>query len=89
MCFFPYSFAFSSCVKPVIHVIPVPSIAIHRSSGTRMLVIPSLIVAPWLLTKMSSRKVQVLGFLGCGLCNLGLALGYGPLKAGDGWRGWG
>eukprot|EP00435_Cladocopium_sp_Y103_P059374 s705_g21.t1 len=47
---------------------------------TRMLVIPSLIVAPWLLTKMSSRKVQVVGFLGCALCNLGLALGYGPLK---------
>ncbi|CAL1164138.1 unnamed protein product [Cladocopium goreaui] len=47
---------------------------------TRMLVIPSLIVAPWLLTKISSRKVQVVGFLGCALCNLGLALGYGPLK---------
>jgi hypothetical protein len=46
-----------------------------------MLVIPSLIVAPWLLTKISSRKVQVVGFLGCALCNLGLALGYGPLKA--------
>jgi len=47
---------------------------------TRMLVIPSLILAPWLLTKLSSRRVQALGFLGCAVCNLVLALGYGPLK---------
>ncbi|CAK9012320.1 Glycerophosphoinositol permease 1 (Glycerophosphodiester transporter GIT1) [Durusdinium trenchii] len=47
---------------------------------TRLLVIPSLIVAPWLLTMTSSRRVQCAGFLGCALCNLALAVGYGTLK---------
>lgn len=47
---------------------------------TRLLVIPSLILAPWLLTKTSSKRVQFIGFLGCGLANFILATAYQPLK---------
>ncbi|CAK9027635.1 Glycerophosphoinositol permease 1 (Glycerophosphodiester transporter GIT1) [Durusdinium trenchii] len=47
---------------------------------TRLLVIPSLIAAPWLLTRISSKRVQIIGFVGCALCNLVLATAYGPLK---------
>lgn len=47
---------------------------------TRLLVIPSLILAPWLLTKTSSKRVQFIGFFGCGLANFILATAYKPLK---------
>lgn len=47
---------------------------------TRLLVIPSLIVAPWLLTKTSSRRVQFIGFAGCAVINLLLAVAYEPLQ---------
>jgi len=47
---------------------------------TRCLVIPSLILAPWLLSKMASKWVQVIGFVGCALTNLCLAVGYEELK---------
>lgn len=60
-------------------------------------VIPSLIAAPWLLTRISSKRVQIIGFVGCALCNLVLATAYGPLKEitalfftlcpGRGWHG--
>jgi len=48
---------------------------------TRCLVLPSLIFAPWLLTKMSSKRVQFIGFVGCLLANLALAMGYHELKS--------
>jgi len=47
---------------------------------TRLLVIPSLILAPWLLTKISSKRVQFFGFAGCAVCNLILALFLKPLR---------
>lgn len=47
---------------------------------TRLLVIPSLIVAPWLLSKTSSKRVQFIGFAGCAVANFILAVAYGPLK---------
>lgn len=47
---------------------------------TRLLVIPSLILAPWLLTKTSSRRVQFLGFAGCAVINFVLAVAYEPLQ---------
>jgi len=47
---------------------------------TRLLVIPSLILSPYLLTKLSSRKVQLLGFVGCAVCNFVLAVQYDLLK---------
>jgi len=47
---------------------------------TRLLVIPSLIFAPWLLTRTSSKRVQFIGFVGCGVANLILAMAYKPLK---------
>jgi len=46
----------------------------------RLLSIPSLAVAPWLLTKTSSKTVQYVGFAGCLCANLALALGYYQLK---------
>lgn len=42
--------------------------------------IPSLIVAPWLLSKTSSKRVQFIGFAGCAVANFILAVAYGPLK---------
>jgi len=48
--------------------------------ATRCLVIPSLMFAPWLLTKVSSKRVQLIGFIGCLLANLALAAGYRQLK---------
>eukprot|EP00928_Gymnodinium_smaydae_P005941 TRINITY_DN12063_c1_g1_i1.p1 TRINITY_DN12063_c1_g1~~TRINITY_DN12063_c1_g1_i1.p1 ORF type:complete len:470 (+),score=63.65 TRINITY_DN12063_c1_g1_i1:56-1465(+) len=50
---------------------------------TRLLVIPSLIFAPWILTKTSSKRVQFAGFCGCTLANFILALKYEELKGGD------
>ena len=47
---------------------------------TRLLVIPSLILAPWLLTKTSSKRVQIVGFAGCAVANLILALFLKPLR---------
>jgi len=47
---------------------------------SRLLVIPSLIFAPWFLTKVSSKKVQLLGFIGCGVANLILAVAYEELR---------
>jgi len=47
---------------------------------TRVLVIPSLVLATWLLTKFSSKRVQVVGFLGCVVANLILAVAYEDLK---------
>uniref|UniRef100_A0A7S2NYW5 Major facilitator superfamily (MFS) profile domain-containing protein n=1 Tax=Zooxanthella nutricula TaxID=1333877 RepID=A0A7S2NYW5_9DINO len=46
----------------------------------RLLSIPSLAFAPWLLTKIRSKRVQMLGFAGCMCANLTLALGYSELK---------
>lgn len=48
---------------------------------TRCLVLPSLIVAPWLLTQISSKRVQFIGFVGCLFTNLALAIGYHDLKS--------
>jgi len=47
---------------------------------TRLLVIPSLAFAPWLLSKTYGKWVQFGGFLGCALMNGILAIWYGPLK---------
>jgi len=47
---------------------------------TRLLVIPSLAFAPWLLKQMPTKYVQMLGFAGCCAANLALALGYDSLK---------
>ena len=47
---------------------------------SRLLVIPSLIFAPWFLTKVSSKRVQLLGFIGCGVANLILAVAYEELR---------
>uniref|UniRef100_A0A7S1WEE9 Major facilitator superfamily (MFS) profile domain-containing protein n=1 Tax=Alexandrium catenella TaxID=2925 RepID=A0A7S1WEE9_ALECA len=47
---------------------------------SRVLVIPSLLFAPWLLTKLCSKWVQLIGFLGCLAANLVLALGFHQLK---------
>jgi len=47
---------------------------------TRVLVIPSLVLATWLLTKLSSKRVQVIGFLGCVVVNFILAVAYDDLK---------
>mmetsp|Transcript_15289 Transcript_15289/g.43749 ORF Transcript_15289/g.43749 Transcript_15289/m.43749 type:complete len:454 (+) Transcript_15289:102-1463(+) len=47
---------------------------------TRVLVIPSLAFAPWLLTKLSSKWVQIIGFSGCIFVNLVLAIGYHQLQ---------
>mmetsp|Transcript_33744 Transcript_33744/g.86437 ORF Transcript_33744/g.86437 Transcript_33744/m.86437 type:complete len:309 (+) Transcript_33744:512-1438(+) len=47
---------------------------------TRLLVIPSLAFAPWLLKQMSSKHVQLIGFVGCAIVNCVLAFGYFQLK---------
>merc|ERR1712048_166792 len=47
---------------------------------TRVLVIPSLAFAPWLLKRLPSKRVQLIGFLGCMVMNLVLACGYDKLK---------
>ncbi|CAE7454749.1 GIT1 [Symbiodinium necroappetens] len=47
---------------------------------SRLLVIPSLIFAPWFLTKVSSKRVQLIGFIGCGVANLILAVAYEELR---------
>jgi len=47
---------------------------------SRLLVIPSLIFAPWFLTKTSSKRVQFVGFLGCAIANLILAVAYKQLR---------
>lgn len=47
---------------------------------TRLLVIPSLALAPWLLTRLTTKSVQIIGFAGCLLVNLVLACGYSSLK---------
>ncbi|CAE7416539.1 GIT1, partial [Symbiodinium pilosum] len=47
---------------------------------SRLLVIPSLIFAPWFLTKTSSKRVQFIGFLGCAIANLVLAVAYKELR---------
>lgn len=47
---------------------------------TRLLVIPSLAFAPWLLTQVSSKRVQLIGFLGCMMTNIVLAIGARGLK---------
>jgi len=39
-----------------------------------------LAFAPWLLTRVRSKRVQMLGFTGCMFANLTLALGYSELK---------
>jgi len=49
-------------------------------AATRMLVIPSLAFAPWLLKKISSKSVQMIGFAGCILFNFLLAIAYEDLK---------
>merc|ERR1712060_874344 len=48
--------------------------------GQRVCAIPSMAFAPWFLTKVSSKRVQMVGFVGCCLANLALALGYQELK---------
>merc|ERR1712048_1102192 len=50
---------------------------------TRVLVIPSLAFAPWLLKQLPSKRVQLIGFLGCMVMNLVLASGYYHLKRMD------
>merc|ERR1712187_709859 len=47
---------------------------------TRLLVIPSLVLAPWLLKQLPSKRVQLIGFVGCAVMNLVLAVGYSNLK---------
>jgi len=47
---------------------------------TRILVIPSLVFAPWFLKHVSSKRVQLIGFLGCLLANVVLAIGSDGLK---------
>jgi len=47
---------------------------------TRLLAIPSLAFAPWLLKRMPSKYVQLIGFSGCAVANLILACGYFKLK---------
>ncbi|CAE7288607.1 GIT1 [Symbiodinium microadriaticum] len=47
---------------------------------SRLCVIPSLIFAPWFLTKVSSKRVQLIGFVGCGVANLILAVAYEELR---------
>ena len=47
---------------------------------SRLLVIPSLIFAPWLLTKISSKRVQFIGFVGCAVANFILAVAYEELR---------
>merc|ERR1712203_1261014 len=46
----------------------------------RLFAIPSMVFAPWFLTKASSKRVQMAGFVGCCLANLTLALGYQELQ---------
>jgi len=48
---------------------------------TRLLVIPSLVFAPWLLTKLASKHVQLIGFAGCIFANLVLAISFYELKS--------
>merc|ERR1712048_283176 len=50
---------------------------------TRLLVIPSLVLAPWLLKQLPSKRVQLIGFLGCAVMNFVLAVGYYNLKKMD------
>merc|ERR1711879_997158 len=50
---------------------------------TRLLVIPSLACAPWLLKQLPSKRVQLIGFVGCMVMNLVLASGYYHLKKMD------
>jgi len=47
---------------------------------TRLLVIPSLAFAPWLVKHIPSKRVQLVGFFGCAVTNLSLACGYRSLK---------
>jgi len=47
---------------------------------TRLLVIPSLAFAPWLLKHLPTKYVQMIGFAGCCVTNLALAVGYADLK---------
>merc|ERR1712187_727491 len=47
---------------------------------TRLLAIPSLVLAPWLLKQLPSKRVQLIGFLGCAVMNFVLAVGYYNLK---------
>jgi PHS family inorganic phosphate transporter-like MFS transporter len=47
---------------------------------SRLLCIPSLILAPWLLTQIPSKHVQVIGFAGCMATNFALAAAYEPLS---------
>jgi len=49
-------------------------------AATRMLVIPSLAFAPWLLKRISSQHVQLIGFAGCCIFNFVLAISYRDLK---------
>jgi len=49
-------------------------------AATRMLVLPSLAFAPWLLQQFSSKRVQLVGFAGCCALNAVLALAYVGLK---------
>jgi len=49
-------------------------------AATRMLVIPSLALAPWLLKRISSQYVQLIGFAGCCIFNVILATSYRDLK---------
>jgi len=46
----------------------------------RLLAIPSLALAPWLLTRFASKWVQLAGFIGCTIANFALASGYDQLK---------
>ncbi|CAE7550297.1 GIT1, partial [Symbiodinium natans] len=50
---------------------------------SRLLVIPSLIFAPWFLTKTSSKRVQFIGFCGCAVANLVLAVAFKELREMD------
>lgn len=49
--------------------------------ATRLLVIPSLAIASWLVSNMSTKRVQFIGFLGCLVVNLILAIDYQNLKS--------
>jgi PHS family inorganic phosphate transporter-like MFS transporter len=55
--------------------------SIIKIGVSRVLVIPSLVLAPWLLTKISSKMVQMIGFVGCCLFNFLLAIAYKELSS--------
>mmetsp|Transcript_17313 Transcript_17313/g.54393 ORF Transcript_17313/g.54393 Transcript_17313/m.54393 type:complete len:452 (+) Transcript_17313:84-1439(+) len=50
---------------------------------SRVLVIPSLAVAPWMLTKLASKRVQMIGFVGCCCANTLFSLFFAELKKQD------